>query len=63
MSKTGIVVKLVGTDGNAFAILGKVRETLMKAGLRQEADDYMNAARAGDYNHLIKTTMEWVDVE
>ena len=63
MAKTPVVVKLVGEDGNAFSILGKVQKALMKAGYRQEADDYMNEAKQGDYDHLLRTTMEYVEVE
>ena len=32
MPKTNIKVKLIGEDGNAFFILGKVREALIKNG-------------------------------
>ena len=32
MAKTNVKVKLVGEDGNAFAILGKVIKALKRAG-------------------------------
>ena len=32
MSKTNVVVQLTGADGNAFAIMGKVRQALRDAG-------------------------------
>jgi hypothetical protein len=56
-------VKLIGEDGNAFMILGKVIRALRKAGYPQaEIDRYREAATSGTYDHLLATTMEWVDV-
>jgi hypothetical protein len=58
-----IKVKLVGTDGNAFAVLGKISAALKKAGVpKDERDEFFNEAMSGDYNHLIGTAMQWVDV-
>ena len=59
-----IRVKLVGEDGNAFAILGKVQKALRKGGVAKvEIDKYLEEATSGDYDHLLTTTMEWVEVE
>lgn len=55
-------VKLVGEDGNAFAILGKVQRALKDAGLKEQAKEYVERATAGDYNELLQVTMEYVDV-
>ena len=56
-------VKLIGEDGNAFAILGSVTKALRKAGADKEyIDKYLNEATAGDYNHVLGVTMEYVDV-
>jgi hypothetical protein len=56
-------VKLVGEDGNAFYILGKVSEALRKAGADKEyIDQYLNKAMSGDYDHLLGVTMAHVDV-
>ena len=63
MPRTNITVKLVGEDGNAFMILGKVSGALKRAGYREEAETYMKEAMSGDYNHLLQTTMEYVEVE
>ena len=56
-------VKLTGTDGNAFVILGTLRRAARKAGW---ADERWAAARAemmsGDYNHLLATAMRYFDV-
>jgi len=58
-----ITVKLIGKDGNAFAILGAVKSALKKAGMKEEAEAYLKEAMAGDYDHLLATTMKYVDVE
>jgi hypothetical protein len=59
-----IRVTLVGEDGNAFAILGRVRIALKKAGIAQEQiDRFMSEATNGDYDHLLQVVMAWVDVK
>jgi len=59
-----ITVTLVGEDGNAFAILGRVKQALRRAGVPQEEQDaFMAEATAGDYDHLLQTVMRWVEVE
>jgi len=62
MSKTKIKVKLVGTDGNAFAIIGKVREALKKGGHADLAAEFTKEAMSGDYAHVLQTCFEYVDV-
>jgi len=56
-------VKLIGEDGNAFNILGRVKRALVKAGMQEEAKAFMEEATAGDYNHLLATVQKYVDVE
>ena len=57
-------VKLVGQDGNAFSIMGRVRKALMRSGADQEyIDQYLSEATSGDYDHLLFVSMEYVDVE
>ena len=64
MPKYDVQVQLSGNDGNAFAILGAVKRALHKADVPlKEIEEFMNQATAGDYNHLLATCMEWVDVE
>jgi hypothetical protein len=63
---------LVGQDGNAFAVMGACRNAL-KSYLRQEGkssaeieviiSEYTKEAMSGDYDHLLQTTMSWVDVD
>lgn len=55
-------VELTDHDGNAFAILGTVKRALRRAGHDKAADEYFEEATTGDYNHLLQTTMKWVDV-
>jgi hypothetical protein len=58
-----VKVKLVGNDGNAFAIMGAVQKALRKAGVPQsELDEYFKESTSGDYDHLIQTAMRWVKV-
>ena len=64
MAKYDIDVNLVGQDGNAFFIMGTVRKALRRAGAsREELDQYFQEATAGDYHHLLATTMKWVNVQ
>lgn len=57
-------VKLVGEDGNAFAILGRVMKAMKVAGLSKEVvDEYYKEATSGDYDHLLQTTVKWVKVK
>lgn len=59
-----VKVKLVGNDGNAFSILGAVKNALQKANVsKEEVNLFMEEAMAGDYGHLLRTAVKWVDVE
>ncbi len=49
--------------GDAFFIIGKVRKALLKAGLAEEAERFVKEATAGDYDHLLRVVMDYVDVE
>ena len=58
-----VTVQLIGTDGNAFSIMGLVNRAMYRAGLTAEqVTEYMDEATAGDYDHLLQTTMRYVDV-
>lgn len=64
MSKTNVTVKLIGESGNAFAIMGKVLQEMKRAGVSKEIQDaYKNEARSGDYDNLLRVTMDYVEVE
>lgn len=59
-----IEVQLTGRDGNAFAILGEVQRALRRAGVEpDEIDAFRAEATSGDYDHLLRTCMAWVEVE
>jgi hypothetical protein len=58
------VVKLTGQDGNAFAVMGNVKQALRRSGADKEyIDKYLSEATSGDYNLLLAVSMEYVDVE
>lgn len=63
MPKTDIKVKLIGEDGNAFSIMGKVIRELKRHGHRDLVKQYQEEATSGDYNHLLTVTMDYVEVE
>ncbi len=55
-------VKLIGEDGNAFSIMGRVNKALMQAGADKEyADKYLKEATSGDYDHLLVVSMDLVE--
>jgi len=57
-------VKLTGSDGNAFAILGAVKRAMKKGGCTsKQINEYVREATSGDYNDLLAVTMKtvWVD--
>ena len=57
-------VKLVGEDGDAFSIMGSVKQALRRAGADKEyIDQYLKDAISADYDHLLAVSMEYVDVE
>ena len=59
-----INVRLVGEDGNAFAILGRVSRALRQGGVSdQEVAAYHAEATSGDYDHLLATTVAWVSTD
>lgn len=62
LKQTNIKVKLIGEDGNAFAILGKVSQALKSHGHKEMAKEFMAEATKDDYNHLLRTCMKVVQV-
>lgn len=58
-----VKVRLTGTDGNAYAILGKVSAALRRAGVTEgEVKAFNDAAMSGDYDQLLITCTQWVEV-
>ena len=57
-------VRLVGEDGNAFAILGRCVRAGRRAGYTEkQLEEFRTEATSGDYDHLLATCMEWFDEE
>ena len=55
---------LIGTDGNAFAIIGKVSKTLKRAGMPEKAKEFKDRAMsASSYDEVLAMTFDYVDVE
>ena len=64
LKQTGVRVRLIGEDGNAFMVLGKVCAALRRAGYGQEfIRAFTDEATSGDYNHLLATVTQVVEVE
>jgi len=57
-----IAVQLTGRDGNAFAIIGAVSGALRRAGHGEEAKEFVTEATSGDYDNVLRTAMNWVEV-
>lgn len=53
---------LVGVDGNAFSVMGYVREAMrVEHKTRVEIDEYTKDAMSGDYDHLLAVSLKMVD--
>lgn len=64
MPKFDIEVPLIGEDGNAYAIMSRVSLALKRAGVnKEERDSYFTEATSGDYDNLLRVTVEWVNVK
>jgi hypothetical protein len=58
-----VKVKLVGEDGNAYYILGACCLAARKAGVPlEERELFMQEAKSGDYDNLLRTCLKWFDV-
>lgn len=64
MAKYDITVQLTGTDGNAMSLIGTVRRALRAYGASaDELVEFVDDAMSGDYNHVLSTCAEWVEVQ
>lgn len=55
--------KLVGTDGNVFAVIGRVKQALKKAGQDDRASEFVQKAFAAkSYDEVLALCMDYVDV-
>jgi len=56
-------VKLIDTNGDAFAIIGRVKDALRKAGADKDyVKKYLDEVMCGDYDNLLCVTMDYVHV-
>lgn len=59
-----VVVELSGLDGNAGSIMGRVSRALADAGAgRDDIATFRAQCMSGDYDNLLRTVMQWVEVE
>jgi hypothetical protein len=57
-------IELIGTDGNALAILGVVTIALRDAGYtNEEVCAFQDEALAGDYDHLLAVVSQWTTIK
>ncbi len=53
---------LVGIDGNAFAVMGYVRDAMRKEGCSlEEQKAYTEDAMSGNYSHLLCVSMNMIE--
>jgi ribosomal protein L32 len=58
-----VTVQLTGEDGNAFFVISRVRKAMKRAGVEQSTiDAFSKEAMSGDYDHVLRTCMEYVEV-
>lgn len=59
-----VTVKLVGSDGNAFAIISACMAEARKQKIpADEVNRFMDEAMASDYHNLLRTCMKWFNIE
>lgn len=52
-------LKMVGLDGNAFAIMGAFQRQARREGwTKEEINEVLDRVRSGDYSNLISTIAE-----
>lgn len=58
-----VEVELVGQDGNALNIIGRVSAGLRRSGVpAEEIAEFTAEAMSGDYDNVIATACRWVEV-
>jgi hypothetical protein len=59
-----IHVQLTGHDGGVYGPLARCLDAMTRAGISSlEQDRFGAEAAAGDYEHLLRVSMEWLAVE
>jgi len=63
MTNTKPKVKLTGTDGNVFSLVGLVAKALRRAGLADQAEKFTTRAwNSHSYGEVLQLCMEYCDV-
>lgn len=63
MKHPEVKVRLTGTDGNVFGVIGKVQREMKRAKVpSDEIKQFVSEATSGDYDNALQTCMKWVDV-
>lgn len=60
--KPVIHIDLNSESGNAFFVLAIAKKALIKLGKKDEAEEYITRATAGDYQNLLKVTREYCEL-
>ncbi len=61
--KTKPYVKLIGEDGNAFAIIGRISKALKQAGADGEyIRKFHEEAMSGNYDKVLQTAMKYANM-
>ena len=59
-----IKIKLIGKDGNAFAILGRCYQAMRKNECtKEQIEEFQKEAASGDYDHLLQTCIKYFTVK
>jgi len=59
-----IVVHLIGATGDMWSVVGQVRRAMMNANVPDDTIAvFVREATAGNYNHMIRVCMAWVNIE
>lgn len=63
MARTPGKINLLAIDGNAYSILATADRALRDVGAsKEDRSEYYAQATSGDYDHLVRTTFEWLNV-
>ena len=58
-----VTVHLEGEDGNAYSIIARVSKAIRRAGATSaEVSAFIDEATSGDYDHVLRTAMQVVNV-
>lgn len=59
-----IRIAMVGENGNAFSIMGRVQKAMKKEGCTpEEVTEVLDVMKEGDYNHLLNAVMDIFSID